>query len=259
MNLAIAGLNIRQTPGAIVSQLGEGYWRLELPPGTAHSYRLAQLDDHAKSGRSDFEHTPPLTLSLQARVSAQDLPGTWGFGFWNEPFGFLLSLGAQPLRLPSLPQAAWFFHASAQNYLSFRDDLPACGFLAATFRSRLVPSLLLVLGSPLLGFTLLSTTTQFVRRLIRRLVRQDTALVDLAVTEWHDYQLRWEIGSVKFSVDNEEIFDTKVAPQAPLSLVIWIDNQYAALPSTGRLRYGYLPNSEPAWMEVRQIDYLVQA
>ena len=78
----------------------------------------------------------------------------------------------------------------------------------------------------------------------------------LNVTEWHAYTLEWEPGLVRFSLDGTEILHTDIVPHAPLSLVIWIDNQYAALPPAGRLRYGTLPNPEPAWMEVREIELL---
>ncbi len=259
MKPGIAGLNPRQTTSARVVELDEGYWRLELSPGTGHSYRLAQLDDHGKLGRGEFVRNPPLTLRLQARVSAQDLAGTWGFGFWNEPFGFLLGLGANHSLLPTLPQAAWFFHASPQNYLSFRDDLPAYGFLTATFSSRAIPGVLLALGSPLLGLTLLSTTSQYIRRLLRRFVRQDAALANVDVTKWHDYQLRWEVDRVIFSVDDRKLLETSVTPRPPLSLVIWIDNQYAAMPPARRMRYGYLPGAEPAWLDLRQVELLDQS
>jgi hypothetical protein len=48
--------------------------------------------------------------------------------------------------LPALLQAAWFFHPSEENYQSLREDLPTNGMLAATFRSRLAPPALLLLG-----------------------------------------------------------------------------------------------------------------
>jgi hypothetical protein len=59
---------------------------------------------------------------------------------------------------------------------------------------------------------------------------------------------------VRFSQDGYELLSTNIVPHPPLSLVIWIDNQYVALPPAGRLRYGYLPNTEPAFMEIRQIE-----
>ena len=50
------------------------------------------------------------------------------------------------------------------------------------------------------------------------------------------------------------IHTTPVAPHGPLGLVIWIDNQYAALPPTGGLRFGTLANLQPAWLEIEQLE-----
>jgi hypothetical protein len=254
MKHAPPDLHISQSPNAQVVKLEENSWRLEIAANPKPFYRLAQLDDHSRLPRSDFRWKPPLTLSLEARVSSQNLPGTWGFGFWNDPFSFLLGSDRLLNRFPTLPDAVWFFHASSENYLSFRDDLPACGFLAATFSSQKVPSTLLALASPALGLTLLPWTAQLVRRVLRQQVHQAVAVIDPDVTEWHAYTLRWDDGLVSFSQDEIDILRTNIAPHPPLSLVIWIDNQYAALPPTGRLKYGTLPNPEPAWMEVRRIE-----
>lgn len=97
---------------------GEAY-RLSIPAGSPDKYRLAQLDDYAKAPRNQLPWRAPASLSLSARVSKEWLPGTWGFGFWNDPFGLSLGFGGTGWRLPALPSAAWFFHASKENYLSF--------------------------------------------------------------------------------------------------------------------------------------------
>lgn len=234
----------------------QGSWHLEIPPRKSGGYRLAQLDDHGSLRRGDFLWKPPLTLSLRARVSAEKLPGTWGFGLWNDPFSFMLANNRVVPRLPTLPDAIWFFHASPQNYLSFRDDLPANGFLAATFSSHKVPVALLALSSPLLALTLIPGAAQLVRRFLQRVIRQDAALIHTGVTDWHAYILKWEAGQVRISLDGVELLRTNIVPHGPLSLVIWVDNQYAALPPAGRLKYGTLPNPEPAWMEIKDISLL---
>jgi hypothetical protein len=232
----------------------QGHWHLEIPAHTTHSYRLAQLDDHGGLPRERFAWKPPISLNLQARVSGENLPGTWGFGFWNDPFSFLIGGDRAVRRFPTLPDAAWFFHASHQNYLSFRDDLPASGFLAATFSSRKVPAALLALASPALGLTLLPYTARLVRKSLRHLVRQDASLLSIDETQWHTYTLDWQRSQVSYYLDGEQLWHTAIAPPAPLSLVIWIDNQYAALPPNSRLRYGSLANPSPAWLEVREIE-----
>jgi hypothetical protein len=254
MRHAPPDLHVSISPGASVSKLGENSWHFEIAASPTPVYRLAQLDDHTRLRRSDFHWKPPLTLKLEARVSSSDLPGTWGFGLWNDPFSFLLGSDRQQNRFPTLPNTAWFFHASSQNYLSFRDDLPACGFLAATFRSQYVPPALLALASPALALTLIPPTAQLIRRMLRRRIHQAAASITLDITQWHSYSLEWDDGLARFSRDGIELLHTNISPHPPLSLVIWIDNQYAALPPVGRLRYGTLPNPEPAWMEVRQLE-----
>ncbi len=253
MNHNPPDLHISKSPTARVVKTGEGSWHLEIPAKVSGGYRLAQLDDHGSLRRGDFLWKPPLTLSLQARVSAEDLPGTWGFGLWNDPFSCMLASNRVVPRFPALPDAIWFFHASPQNYLSFRDDLPANGFLAATFSSNKVPAALLALASPILALTLIPGAAQVVRRLLQRVIHQDAVLIHTNVTDWHEYMLEWDAGRVRISLDGAGLLQTNTVPHGPLSLVIWVDNQYAALPPVGRLKYGTLPNPEPAWMELRDI------
>jgi hypothetical protein len=240
--------------GGEVTSLEDGSWRLSIPAGEGGQYRLAQLDDYAHLKRSDFPHTPPLFLKLKARASAPNLPGTWGFGLWNDPFSFSLGFGGGSRRLPALPSSAWFFFASPPNYLSFRDDLPAQGALAATFRSPPIPSPILGLGLPFSPMLIFPPTARWLRSLVRRFILQDSALCPASPTEWRTYSLKWESESVILEVDQRPILDTAVVPRGPLGLVVWIDNQYAALPPNGRLGYGTLVNHESAWIEVKDLE-----
>jgi hypothetical protein len=246
-------LQISKSPSATVSAMGENTWHLEIPAGNRFRYRLAQLDDHGTHRRSKFHWKPPLTFSLQARVSAEALPGTWGFGLWNDPFSFAIAYNLLVPRLPALPDAAWFFHASAESYLSVYDDLPANRFLAATFSSIKIPTAELLLMSPIFAASLIPGVAQGVRRILRRWVEQDATQVQAHLTEWHAYRIDWEASQITFYLDDVELKRTNVVPHPPLSLVLWIDDQYAALPPKGGLRYGYLANPEPAWMEIRDL------
>ncbi|MCJ7432453.1 MAG: hypothetical protein MUO77_03100, partial [Anaerolineales bacterium] len=112
-------------------------WRLGITGGNSSNYHLAQLDDYSQLPRHKFPHHS-LTLSLCARASGDSIPGTWGFGLWNDPFGLSLGFGGNPWRVPTLPNAIWFFHASQENYLSFGGK-PGNGFLAQAFRSPAFP------------------------------------------------------------------------------------------------------------------------
>ncbi len=126
----------------------------------------------------------------------------------------------------------------------FRDDLPASGFLAATFCSQHIPAVLLALASPILGVDPFpGSRSACPHCFCSRVIHQDAAQIHTHVTDWHTYMLEWDPGMVRFSLDGADILQTNIVPHAPLSLVIWVDNQYAALTPAGRLKYGTLPNS----------------
>jgi hypothetical protein len=191
-------------------------------------------------------------MRLQARASAKQLPGTWGFGFWNDPFGMNLGYGGARL-LPALPDAAWFFFATEPNYLSFRDDLPATGALAAVFRASNVPLWMLAplgIAAPLLVIRWFS---RMARRFVSALVTEDSAAHDLDSTTWHAFELNWGQDQVHFLVDGETVKQTRISPRGPLGLVLWIDNQYAAWRPDGRLNYGTLETG-PGWIEIRDLN-----
>lgn len=240
------------TAGSRVVPMEGDSWRLEIPSGPAGRYRLAQLDDYRGLARRSLPWQAPLRFSLRARASAAQLPGTWGFGLWNDPFGFSLGMGGAQ-RIPALPNTAWFFFASPENYLSLRDDLPANGGMAVAFRSVRLPAPLLALGAlglPLLGIRPLS---RWLRRFGRLFVRQDAASLSVDPHEWHAYELEWGQDRTTFSVDGRSVLKSTTSPHGPLALVIWVDNQYAAWLPDGRLRWGTLANPKPAWLEVAEI------
>jgi hypothetical protein len=246
-------LKVLSTPGAGVQEAG-GTWRLEIPAGPAGTYRLAQLDNYHALPRGRFPYQANLTIQLECRASGAELPGTWGFGLWNDPFSLSLGLGGAGRHLPALPNTAWYFFASPPNYLSLRDDLPACGPLSATFRSPHLPAALLALGAPLLGALAIPPLRRPARRLLQGWIEQGTAALTLDPTIWHRYELTWTAEQVTFKVDGVPVLETGVSPLQPLGFVLWIDNQYAAFPPDGRPAYGSLPNPEPAWIEVRGLQ-----
>lgn len=240
------------TPGAKVMQLKSGAWRLEIPPGAAGRYRLAQLDDYRRVSRRAFPWHAPLTLSMKARASDKDIPGTWGFGLWNDPFGMALLQGGG-VRFPVLPNAAWFFFAAPPNYLSLRDDLPGQGALAATFQSPAWSSWTFLPAIPFTPLLLIRPLMRWMRRQMQKVVKQEA--VDLAIdpTEWHAYRLEWHLNRVIFYIDGKAALEATAVPGGPLGVVIWVDNQYAALPPDGGLGYGTLPNLQPAWIEIEDL------
>jgi hypothetical protein len=189
-------------------------------------------------------------LELRARASAEALPGTWGFGFWNDPFGMALFSGAEPVHLPVLPNTAWFFIASPPNHLSLRDDLPADGSLAATFRSARLPALLLAPAGLFLPLLFVRPTARLIRKVASRFVQQDTLRLPVRLTEWHTYTLELDLHRAVFQVDGEKMLETSVVPLGPLGFVVWVDNQYAAFRPDGRVGFGSLENPQTAWIEI---------
>ena len=247
-------LEPKTTPGARVQELSPNEWRLTIPAGSARRYRLAQLDDYAGLPRRRFPWRPPVQLHLLARASDSQIQGTWGFGLWNDPFGAGFLAGGSGVRLPVLPNSCWFFFASPPNSLSLRDDIPAFGALAATFQGGRYPALFIIPGAFALPFLAFRSTARLLRRFGRRILHQDAAALTLDPREWHEYCLEWHRDSVLFRVDGEMVLLTEVSPFGPLGLVIWIDNQFAAFPADGRLRYGILRTCEGGWIEISQLS-----
>ena len=277
----------QSTPGAKVEQISEdsSHYLLSIPSGKADKYRLAQLSDYTHLSRRKFPHAS-LTLNLSARASSDSIPGTWGFGLWNDPFGMSLGFGGRPFRVPALPNAVWFFRASGENYLSFRPErneertlrrmqskgassstsgaknaahsaqreVAANGFLAQTFRApRFHP--LVVLAGLALPFS-----RRMTRQLMSRVVAEDGVELSrgdacIAPTDWHRYKFEWSPKRVLFEVNDAQVFESAVSPNPPMGLVIWIDNQYAAFPPEpyGKIGFGVLENPEPAWLEIKDL------
>ncbi|MCK6540590.1 MAG: hypothetical protein L6Q26_11100 [Anaerolineales bacterium] len=267
-----------------------------ISPGKADAYRLAQLDDYTQIPRRRLflhrfgkgpSHPLETSLSLSARTSSDTIPGTWGFGLWNDPFGLSIGFGGKPFRLPALPNAVWFFGASEENYLSFKEppgfDTPSAtqpaanGFLAQSFRAPRFHPLLILAGMAL------PFSRKWTRRLMSQIVAEDgvqlwspgarshNAASKMAEskahrqvdgvqgkgvdpTQWHRYRLEWSPNRVSFDVDEVRVFESVVRPNPPLGLVIWIDNQYAAFTPEGRIGFGVLENPEPAWLEVKEVE-----
>ena len=239
--------------GGRVARIGGKSWHLEIPAGNAGSYRLAQVDDYHGIRRREFPWSQPVQISLRARAAARNLPGTWGFGLWNDPFGLALVRGSG-VRFPNLPNAAWFFFASASNYLSFRDELPANGQLAATFASPTRLPTELIVGSPLFTLAMIPLMGRWLRGWLAQHIEQDAAQFDHDPREWHSYGIERGMEKVLFKIDGGLIRETDIVPRGALGLVIWIDNQYASWQPDGRARYGTLATHAASWLEIEDLE-----
>ena len=244
-------MNGRATHNAKVEKIKNG-WRLGIQKGDSSGYRDAQLDNYSQLPRHRFPHRPSptlrISLNLRAKVSSISPAGTWGFGLWNDPFGLSLGFGGSPFRLPVLPNAVWFFYASPQNYLSFTDDKPAQGFLAQTFRSPIFHPLLIPAGLAL------PFSRGAARKLLSKVIDEDSATVSVDVTQWHRYRLEWTRSGKRTAwyVDDALVFESPVSPHPPLGVIIWIDNQYAAFTPEGKIAFGVLEGEEER-LEVEDI------
>lgn len=235
--------------GQVVGDAADFICRL---PPTASGYADAQLDDYGlasglgRNGR--FRWRPGVTLQLQARFShgAEALLGTAGFGFWNAPFG------DPTLRRPALPQAVWFFFASAPSDLPLAETGPGRGWFAATLdagRKTAVP--LAPLAPIILLFNRLPSLEKRLWPLVRRRLAISFAPIPAAMTEWHNYELNWRPDGCTFRIDGQTLLETAHSPRGPLGFVCWLDNQTMVATKNGRFRSGLLPTPAAQWMRVR--------
>ena len=91
--------------GGKIEELG-AVTRFSIPPTSARAYADSMWFNYHGLRRTDFPNKPTLRLTLRARFSheADQLGGTAGFGFWNDPF--TLSGGGcwlRPIVFGSLP------------------------------------------------------------------------------------------------------------------------------------------------------------
>ena len=249
---SVGNVNTRITGPVTSSDTPDGLTLLfRIEAGLAGRYRLAQMDDYSRLPRGKLLYRPPVSLTLQARVSDTLLPGTWGFGFWNDPFALGIGVRGSGVRLPALPQAAWFFFGSPKNDLSFSSTTPANGLMASVFASRPVPPALLTLGLPLIPLLLTRNTARQVRRAAARFIHDEYAILNHDASQWRAYRLDWLTESVIFSVDGQVVYTSMASPRSPLGLVIWIDNQFAAFSAEGSVQFGTQENPAPALLEIR--------
>ena len=80
------------------------------------------------------------------------------------------------------------------------------------------------------------------RRLLSKVIDEDSVAVSVDVTQWHRYRLEWEAKRTAWYVDDALVFESPVSPNAsrPLGVIIWIDNQYAAFTPEGKIAFGVL-------------------
>ncbi|MGD8398171.1 MAG: hypothetical protein PVG11_04890 [Anaerolineae bacterium] len=241
----------RLVRGAGTLAPGADALRFDISGAATGTYSNAQIDDYQGLPRKAFRWEPPLRFTVRARFSRplDQVRGTAGFGFWNDPF---LMTG---LRLPALPRAAWFFHASPPSNMKLALDVPGYGWKAAVvdaLRPGVLPWALL---SPLL-VPLMNAEGIYQRfwPRIERALHVDEASLNLDAARWHTYILEWGTRHARFSTAADGAPATTVldapAPRGPLGFVMWMDNQFLVATPWGRLRWGTLDVPGEQWMEV---------
>jgi len=222
---------------------------LRIPPG--RSYADAQLDDTQTLARERFRWKPPLRFSVRARVSIPDPRGTFGFGFWNDPFSLSLGMGGAARKLPAAPQCAWCFYGSPPHDLPLVEGVPGSGWKAQALSFRPLPPLLLApiaAGGALLAA--LPLTRRWAFRQARRFYTAEETPLELDPASWHAYAIEWTASAVRFSVDGSEVLRAAHPPHPPLGLVLWIDNQFAVASPEKGFGFGVLPIEREQTLEL---------
>lgn len=221
--------------------------RLLNGPTRQGKYNNAQIDDYQGLARSAFRWQPPLTLTVCARFShaAQELHGTGGFGFWNDPFLYT------DQRWPTLPRAIWFFFSSAASNMKLARQTPGHGWKAATIDAWQTRFFLLLPTAPLAA--LLLRLPGLYRRLwpiAQRAMQVSEALIPVDLTNWHIYTLEWRQTGARFWVDQQLILNCATAPRGPLGLVIWLDNQAMVVTPWELPKHTLVASTTEQWLEV---------
>lgn len=223
----------------------EDHLRLSVPP-TRNAYTNAQLYNYRGLRRSRFPNQPPLKMTLRARASHLAPLGTLGFGFWNDPF---TPAGGGVLAAPNV---VWFFYASPPSNMALAEGVPGWGWKAATLNAGRVPSLLLAPAAlAAIALTRVPGLGPPVMAVARRAAQAHEALLrDVALTDWHTYELNWQTESVVFRVEGVECLRSPAPPRGPLGFVTWIDNQYAIASREGKFGFGLCATHDEQWLEL---------
>ncbi len=263
--LDLHSLNLLEIGGGRVAQQPRGapappepvpgmislFGRVELLLPPTRFYADAQLDDTQNLPRRALRWKPPLRFSVRARTSIPDPRGTFGFGFWNDPFSLSLGMGGAARKLPAAPQCAWFFYGSPPLDLPLAEGVPGSGWKAATLAFRQMPSLLLApvaAGGGLLAA--FPPTRRWAFRQARRFYLAEERLLGIDPSAWHLYSMEWSFSSVRFFVDGVKVLHSAHPPAPPLGLVLWIDNQYAVASAEKGFGFGVLPLEREQTLEL---------
>jgi hypothetical protein len=140
-------------------------------------------------------------------------------------------------------------------------DVNGYGWKAATIDATRPSALAMLPFAPIV--VLLNRSGKLYHRLWpivqRRLFIEEKSLPSEMMLEWHTYSIDWGIDRARFSVDDRTVLETDRSPRGLLGVVIWIDNQFAIVTPTGRVKFGLLDVLHPQWLEIKTSEALRRA
>jgi hypothetical protein len=208
----------------------------------------AEIGDYRSQARKRLPWRPPVRMAIRARFShpADELGGTSGFGFWNDPF----DLASGDVLAP--PNALWFFCASTSSDMVTAPGLPGNGFRAEMINGGTMPGWLMTAGNRLLQ---LPGLTRLLYQVAQTRVNAGAIrLVNLEITSWHEYVLYWNCTEAVFSVDEREVLRVPRPPVMSLGFVAWMDNQVAVARPNGEFRFGLEAVAGRQWLELDWVE-----
>lgn len=229
--------------------------RMTMAPNDGRRYSNAQVTDYGfkvKARAFHFHWRPPLRMTVRARASADAgaLRGTAGFGFWNHPFS------PDVQRFPRLPQAIWFFFASAPSNMALAHDVPGFGWKASQIdaaRPRLLP-LAPLAPAAALAYRSRRFYDRWFPPLQRAMRIGEHLLPPEILTDWHTYSLEWRKEGARYMVDGETVLETPFAPRGPAGFVAWMDTRWAVVTPQGRLSFGLTPVAVEQWLTMESVE-----
>lgn len=245
--------------GSGLVRVERSFAHLEIPRAERGTYHNAQIERLSPDGRRNVWR-PPLRLQVRARMSRPVQPahavdalpgaylaGTVGFGFWNEP----LTLAGG---WPRLPDAIWFFGASAPSDMRLVPGMPGRGWKAQLIHSHRWGAVGAgIEAARAIASTWIGGKEDEASRAIQRLTGAQESLVSLNAADWHTYVIEWHVDVVRHVVDDVLYQEARHPPQGPLLFLAWIDNQFATVSPRGSIRFGTVP-ADSQWMELDNIS-----
>ncbi len=202
----------------------------------------AEIDDHRTAPRWQLNWTPPLSLSVRARFShtAGDLCGTAGFGFWNDPFDWVGNV-------ESPPNALWFFYASPHSDMGFVRGMSGSGWKAGFLNGGRANRLTMAAGNFVFR---LPGMSKLVFAAAETQMKAAERVIEVDMTQWHDYRVDWGRAEAVFSVDGVQVLRGANPPAVPLGFVAWVDNNATTMGPGKDFDFKRIEIPNRQWMEL---------